>query len=139
MGLSRIEGTRLVRSRPGILRRKRPADFLVAVLLLLQWSSAYGHCRMLEAAAHGLHGLVPICEAHSDQKAPDDPQKARASLDCPACHVAPALSPTPPAVPPLAVVWRYVDRRPPSAGSPVAIPRAPPWARGPPTGLRHLA
>lgn len=110
---------------------------LLAVLMLLQWAAAYGHCRALQAAAHssvpGLPGWQ-ICSVHDGSAPAPDGPALHADWDCPACHHVPFLDAAPPPViNGTAVAW-VLAAIPRTHGAVATLgPRAPPPpARAPP-------
>ena len=111
---------------------------LLAVLLLLQWAAAFGHCRALQAAslasALGLPGWQ-ICGVHGGQAPTPYAPDTHADWDCPACCHVPFLDATsPPAVSGTGISWVRAPL-PPACGAVATLgPRAPPPpARAPPT------
>lgn len=115
---------------------RRLAPFL-AVLMLLQWAAAFGHCRVLQAAVPGLGSGLPgwqICSVHDGGAPVPDRPALHADLDCPACHHVPFTEPVPPAdVGPSTIAWVRAAVPPIRQAHAALGPRAPPPpARGPP-------
>lgn len=108
----------------------------LAVLLLLQWSAAFGHCRALRAE---MLAASVICMSHGDgapvldQQGPDN-GGTKANWDCPACHQLPVLARAePPRVVPAGAAWAVPAVGPKPSAPPALGARAPPPpARAPP-------
>ena len=123
--------------------RPRPAlTWLIALSLLLQWGTAFGHCLRLAAPADLLHleictleGLRSVAVAAEQQPEGAQPPLARLAV-CPACTgpAAPAL-PVPP-VTLLPGLWlAQAPEAPPPSPAPVPSPPrgCQPPPRAPPT------
>jgi hypothetical protein len=122
----------------GMIRcRPRLAHF-VALLLLLQWSTAFAHCLWSLAAAGAGHsvetcgagGLIAILLDGEDRPV----RKSTADhAVCPGCCGPVALTPPAPAGVPGPIVWPGETSTFPREGLPVAPARAPPQQpRAPP-------
>jgi hypothetical protein len=121
-----------VRPRPALIR-------LLAVLLLMQWGTAFGHCLALAAPAGMLH--LEICTADGLQRVslPADQQDLPATPQsggiCPACAgpgAAALPAPTVTIAPP-ALFVQAPEAPPPSTPRPAPPPRCQPPPRAPPT------
>jgi hypothetical protein len=107
---------------------------LIAVLLALQWTAAFGHC--LAGLGGGL--ATEICTAeglrviHLDEQGQEQPPGTAQHDSCPLHPGAAALQPVPSALPPAPIA--YALALPPVvAGLPPAPARAPPQQpRAPP-------
>ena len=118
--------------------RPRPAR-LLALLLLLQWGTAFAHCLRPLAAAAGGHG-VEICSAEGlktvllDDEGRPVPEPAPGhDATCPGrCGPAAVEPPAPPSAA-MPIVWARVAPVRSAEGLPVAPARAPPQQpRAPP-------
>ena len=116
------------------MAKRRPLLRLLALLLLVQWVGAFGHCLRASAATLDLGicaaGQPQAQPADTDGKAPQD----KARLDCPACSALPGvdLPPAPSLTSP--VLWTPFTPWMPDAHAVLHPPaRAPPPpARAPP-------
>jgi hypothetical protein len=120
------------------VRRFPALTRLLALLLLLQWGTAFAHCLRLAAPAEVLH--LDICTSEGLRTVavtPEDgapAEEGHAAAICPAClgPAAPAL-PTPELT--LAPTLRFVQAAdpPPPAPPPVPLPPRSCQPRAPPT------
>lgn len=115
----------------------RPARLWLALVLVVQWAPAYGHCCHAVRAAAMVAAVTDeaICTAHQEAPAPVPSDAAVfANPGCAACHLVAASEPSPPLVPAVRVLWHAAPVPLSRAGLPDAGPRAPaPPARGPPS------
>jgi hypothetical protein len=120
----------VVRPRPALIR-------LLAVLLLVQWGTAFGHCLRLSAPAEALHLEICTPEGLRSLAVPADqaPEPTATGGVCPACAGpgAAAVPPLPVGVAPPVVLAQAAD--PPPVPSPAAVPTPPRSCqpRAPPT------
>jgi hypothetical protein len=120
------------------VRRFPALTRLLAVLLLMQWGTAFAHCLNLAApaaftveicTADGIHRVsLPIegDERHEDH---------RAAAICPVCQGpgAVALAAPEPVMPPPVVLAQAADPPPPPPGPPPPLPPRSCQPRAPPT------
>jgi hypothetical protein len=110
---------------------------VLAVLLLTQWSAAYGHCRALAAGTwEAFARSICSVNGHGGSSGDEQPGKQTgfADQDCPACHQLPALIAADPPSASVSLVWLAVGTV--ASESPGMLPpaRAPPYeAHAPPT------
>lgn len=121
-----------------MLRFRRPLTRFLALLLLVQWASAFGQCFAASASAAG-GDRIEICTAdgiHTIVLGEDGepvPEPAVHHPACPECCGPGALEPSPPRCAALPVPWSFSAPASPRAGLPVAPARAPPQQpRAPP-------
>lgn len=119
---------------------RRVVPFVLALLLALQWGSAFAHCLRHAAPAHGTPAFsIEVCTSEGlvAMPWPGDPAPATqpAPMACPACAALAAIDP--PAAPALAapVVFTapvFAVAGPPAPPATIADhpgrPRAPPSA-----------
>ena len=119
-----------MRARPALIR-------LLALLLLLQWGSAFAHCLPATPASAALH--VEICTPEGIRlailpgDAPEDPEHGMGF--CPACGGPAALALPAVAValaPPL-VLAQSTEPNPAPGPGPAPMPSCRPPPRAPPT------
>ena len=112
---------------------------LLALLLLLQWGTAFAHClRPFAATKSG--GSIEICGAHGlttalldDEGRPVEKSEASHAV-CPGCCGPVALGAPAPAAAPVPVAWPGGAPAPSREELPLAPARAPPpQPRAPPT------
>lgn len=114
---------------------------LLAVLLLLQWGTAFGHCLRLAAPAAGTGFEIEICTAdgiHRMVLPLDDGQGhggQRAIPPCPAClgPAAPALTPPPVSLATPVLLAQAADPPAPRPSPPAPSPAPSCQPRAPPT------
>ena len=112
---------------------------LLALLLLLQWGTAFAHCLRPLAATAGGHG-TEICTAEGfkavllDDEGRPVRKSAAGHAVCPVCRGPAALAPPTPLSAATPVVWAgEAPVRSPDEGLPVALVRAQPQQpRAPP-------
>ena len=124
-----------VRLRPALMK-------LLAVLLLLQWGTAFAHCLRLAAPVEGL--TVEICTADGvhrivmpvEQPGEGGDHGGHAAIPpCPAClgPAAPALTPPTVVLAPPLLLAQAADPPAPRPASPVPAPAPSCQPRAPPT------
>ena len=117
-----------------MVRRSPLLTVMIALLLALQWGSAFAHCLATLGTAAG----IEICTAeglrviHLDAEGQPADAADAAHDSCPLCPGSAAAAPPAPAMPGMPFAYR-VATVPPVAGMPPAPARAPPQQpRAPP-------
>ncbi len=104
--------------------------FALAVLLLIQWSAAYGHCHALAAGSlEAFAGSICSVDGHGGPSGDHEPgkQKGFADQDCPACHQLPVLQAAAPPSGAVSLVWFTVELEPTATTGVLPPARAPPY------------
>lgn len=119
-----------MRPRPALIR-------LLAVLLLVQWGTAFGHCLRLAAPAEALHLEICTQEGLRSLTIPvggeDAPEPAITGGVCPACAGPGTAAPPPVSLAPPMVLAQAADPPPAPPPAPVPTPPRSCQPRAPPT------